>query len=95
MTEEQAREAAIKETDYCYVLATAWEGQENNSVCLERIFTKGRCEEIRMAWWNNGKQIPRPADLDAPEWVPLFSAAVAAGVFTSDEQLGMLKALLK
>jgi hypothetical protein len=36
----------------------------------------------------------RPADLDAPDWVPLFAKALKAGVFTDAEQLGMLKALL-
>lgn len=94
MTEAEAKARAIKETDYCYVLASAWAGEENNSICLERIFTKGRCEEIRLAWWTNGKQAMRPADLDVPEWVPLFAAAVKAGVFSEAEQLGMVKALL-
>lgn len=50
MNEVEAKAVAIKETDYCYVLACAWEDEENNSICLERIFTKGKCEEIRLAW---------------------------------------------
>ncbi|MFZ0929642.1 MAG: hypothetical protein WAN11_13640 [Syntrophobacteraceae bacterium] len=95
MTEDEARAIAIKETEYCYVLACAWLGQENDSICLERIFTKGRCEEIRLAWWKNGKQAMRPADIDAPDWAILFESALRAGVFTPDEQLRMLKALLK
>lgn len=94
MTEQEASNVAIIETDYCYVLARVWEGVPNNSVCLERIFTKGRCEEIRLAWWKNGRQAMRPADIDAPDWVPLFAAALKANVFTEKEQLGMLKALL-
>jgi hypothetical protein len=94
VTEQEAKNRAIKETEYCYVLAQAWEGKPNESVCLERIFTKGRCEEIRLAWWKDGNQATRPADIDAPNWVPLFAAAVAAGVFTEAEQLGMVKALL-
>jgi hypothetical protein len=49
VTEDEARTVAKKETEYCYVLATAWEGTPNESICLERIFTKGGCEEIRMA----------------------------------------------
>ena len=95
MTEGEARKVAIKETDYCYVLATAWEGAEKESVCLERIFVKGGREEIRLAWWSNGNQAMRPADIDAINWVALFSKAIAEGVFNADEQLGMIKALLK
>jgi len=96
LTEQQAQQQAIRATSYCYVLATAWEGAANGSICLERIFTRERgVEEIRMAWWKDGRIVPRPADIDAVDWVQLFSAAVAAGVFTSDEQLGMLKSLLK
>ena len=95
MTEAEARTLAIKETDYCYVLACVWEGKENDSVCLERIFTKGKCEEIRLAWWKDGNQTTRPADIDAVNWVPLFSKAVKEGVFTDGEKLGMLKALLQ
>jgi len=37
MTETDAKAVALKETDYCYVLACAWEGKENDSICLERI----------------------------------------------------------
>jgi hypothetical protein len=37
----------------------------------------------------------RPADIDAPDWVPLFAAAIGAGVFTEAEQFGMLKAMLE
>jgi hypothetical protein len=95
MTEAEAKTKAIKETDYCYVLATAWQGEEKNSVCLERIFTKGGCQEIRLAWWKDGNQVNRPADLDAIDWVPLFSQAVQKGVFDDAEKLGMLKALVK
>ena len=94
MIEAEAKIIAIKETDYCYVLACAWEGEVNNSVCLERIFTKNGCEEIRMAWWKDGRQTMRPADLDAVDWVPLFSKAIQQGIFTADERLGMLKAIL-
>jgi hypothetical protein len=95
INEAEAKTRAIKETDYCYVLACAWEGRENDSICLERIFTKGRCEEIRLAWWKDGKQVTRPADIDAVDWVPLFAKAVQKGVFDDTEKLGMLKALLK
>ena len=94
LTEDQAKAAAIKETDYCYVLATAWEGEPHNSVCLERIFTKGRCEEIRMAWWKDGNQTTRPADIDAVNWVDLFAKAIKEEVFSEAEQLGMIKALI-
>ena len=95
MTEEEAKRTAIKDTDYCYVLATAWEAAEKDSVCLERIFVKGRREEIRLAWWTNGNQAMRPADIDAVDWVALFAKALAVGVFTAEEQLGMVKALLR
>jgi len=95
LTEDQARQVAIKETDYCYVLAIAWESEPNDSICLERIFTKGGCEEIRMAWWKDGKQAVRPPDIDADAWVSLFSKALSQGVFNNSEQLGMIKALLK
>ncbi len=94
MTEEEAKSKAIKETDYCYVLAQGWDREAANSICLERIFTKGRCEEIRLAWWKEGRLVNRPADIDAPDWVPLFAKAIAAGVFTEAEQFGMLKAML-
>jgi len=94
MTEEEAKKLAIKTTDYCYVLACAWEKEENNSICLERIFVKGGQEEIRLAWWKDGRQAMRPADLNAVDWVPLFASALEQGVFNSDEQLGMLKALV-
>ena len=95
MTEDEAKAKAIKETEYCYVLACAWEGKANDSICLERIFTKGRCEEIRLAWWKDGKQTMRPADIDAPDWIPLFAKAIKAGVFTDAEQLGMLRAIVR
>jgi hypothetical protein len=94
MTEDEAKAIAIKETPYCYVLFQGWEGIPNDSICLECIFTKGHCEEIRLAWWKDGNQTTRPADIDAPDWVPLFAKAIKAGVFTEAEQLGMLKALL-
>ena len=68
MTEEEAKRVAIKDTDYCYVIATAWEGEPNESVCLERIFVKGGREEIRLAWWTNRNQAMRPADIDAVNW---------------------------
>lgn len=45
--------------------------------------------KIRLAWWKDGKQAMRPADINAPDWVPLFAAAIEAGVFTEAEQLGM------
>ena len=95
MTEAEAKTLAMKETDYCYVLACAWQDKENDSICLERIFTKGGCEEIRLAWWKDGKQTVRPADIDAVDWVSLFSKALKAGVFNATEQLGMLRALLR
>lgn len=95
MTEQEAKEKAIKETDYCYVLATAWSGEPNNSVCLERIFTKRHMEEIRLAWWKDGNQTARPADIDAIDWVDLFSKAIDQGVFSDTEILGMIKALIK
>lgn len=94
MNETEAKKIAVKETDYCYVLACVWEADVNNSVCLERIFTKGGCEEIRMAWWKDGRQTMRPADLNAVDWVPLFAKAIQQGVFTADEKLGMLKAII-
>ncbi|MDR5858378.1 hypothetical protein FZZ93_00235 [Halomonas eurihalina] len=95
MTEGEARALAIQETDYCYVLARAWEDQEKHGICLERIYTKGRCEEIRMAWWKNGQFQTRPADIDVVNWVRLFENAVSEGVFTADERLGMLQALVR
>ena len=49
MTEEEAKRTAIKSTDYCYVIATAWDDKPNDSVCLERIFVKGGREEVRLA----------------------------------------------
>lgn len=95
MTEAEAKARAIKETDYCYVLAQAWEGNIGDSICLERIFTKGGCEEIRLAWWKEGNQAMRPADIDAVNWVSLFTKAIQQGVFTAEEQLGMLRALVR
>ena len=95
MNEEEARNNAIKETNYCYTLNIVWSGEERNSICLERIYTKGhQQEEIRLAWWNNGRLMKRPADIDAVDWVCLFREALNAGVFNEAEQLGMIKALL-
>jgi len=93
MIESEAKSAAIKETEYCYVLACAWEADEKDSICLERIFTKGGCEEIRLARWKDGKQMMRPADLNAVDWVPLFKRAVEKNVFSDKEKLGMLTAI--
>jgi hypothetical protein len=62
---------------------------------LERIYVKGGSEEIRLAWWKDGRLTNRPADLDTPEWVPLFAKALKQDVFTAEEKLGMLKALLR
>jgi hypothetical protein len=94
MTEAEAKSRAKKETQYCYVLAQAWEGIIGESICLERIFSKGGCEEIRLAWWKNNNQAMRPADIDAINWVALFTEAIHEGVFTAEEQLGMLRALI-
>ena len=94
MTEQEAKSRHIKETKYCYVLACAWGGAANDSICLERIYVKGGCEEIRLAWWKDGKQTIRPADIEIPEWVPLFTKALKKGVFSAEEQLGVLKALI-
>ncbi|HZM03791.1 MAG TPA: hypothetical protein VFC44_12335 [Candidatus Saccharimonadales bacterium] len=94
MTEQEAKSINIKNTAYCYVLKCAWDGEEFNSICLERIFTKKRgVEEIRLAWWKDRRQTMRPADVDAIDWVRLFENAVKKGVFTDAEKLGMLKAL--
>ena len=96
MTEAQAKSQAIKETDHCYVLAQSkvFYGQDNYT-CLERIFTKGGCEEIRLAWWKNGKQVHRPAKVNAVvDWGKLFTDAVNKGVFTAEDPLGMIKALI-
>lgn len=93
MTEEEARSKAIKETAYCYVLACVWEGRPRDSDCLERIFIKGGREEIRLASWKNGKQAMRPADINSPDWLALFRQAINQGVFSVDEQFGMLQAL--
>jgi hypothetical protein len=95
MTEQEAKSRAKKETDYCYVLASAWSAAPKDSICFERIYVKGGREEIRLAWWKDGNQTNRPADLETPEWVPLFAKAVEQGVFTAGEQLGMLKALMR
>ena len=94
MTAQEAKARAIKETNYCYVLACVWEGKENDSVCLERIFTKERGEEeIRLAWWKSGRLATRPADIEAANWVILFEKAVQQGVFTDTEKSGMIAAL--
>ena len=85
----------IKTTKYCYVLAQAWAGEKEDSICLERISTRGDCEEIRLAWWKGQRQATRPADIDAIDWVPLFRKAVQAGVFTPAEQAGMMTALVR
>lgn len=96
MNELEAKSRAIKKTGYCYILACAWSGKKYDSICLERIFTKDHgVEEIRLAWWKAGKQVVRPADIDTPEWVPLFKKALKEGVFTADEQLGMLMELMR
>ena len=95
ITEQRAKEISIKETEYCYVLAQAWSGEPNDSIVLERIFTKGHAEEIRLAWWKEGKQTMRPADIDAVDWVSLYNEALEQGVFNDTEQLGMIKSLLK
>lgn len=86
----------LKETDYQKPIASAWWRNKNEGIVLERIRTKERgVEEIRLAWWKDGRMIPRPADLDAVDWVPLFREAIRNGVFTAEEQLGMLRALLR
>ena len=83
MTEKEAKSRAIKETEYCYVLACAWSGAPNDSICLERIYVKDGGEEIRLAWWKGGNQVNRPADLDTPEWIALFTKALEQPVFTA------------
>jgi hypothetical protein len=94
MNELEAKSQAKRTTRYCYVLKCVWAEKEKDSICLERIFTRGRREEeIRLAWWKNGRQTPRPADIDASDWGKLFEKAVKEGVFTDSEKLGMLKAL--
>ena len=62
---------------------------------MERIYVKDGGEEIRLAWWKGGNQVNRPADLDTPEWIPLFTNALKQDVFTAEEKLGMLKALMR
>jgi hypothetical protein len=41
MTEQEAKSRKIKETGYCYVLAQAWSGAPNDSICFEGIYVKG------------------------------------------------------
>jgi len=94
ISEDYAKKHAIKTTKYCYVLACAWEGKPKDSICLERIFVKGGQEEIRLAWWNKGKQAPRPADVDAINWTNLFKNAIIQNVFNDTEKMEMLKAIL-
>lgn len=94
MTKEEAKAKAIKETGYCYVLKQAWHGGSDDGITLERIFAKKRSAvEIQLAWWSKGRLAPRPADIDAPDWITLFDRAVKGGVFTDDELARMARSL--
>jgi hypothetical protein len=82
------------------IIAMSWLVHGKRTPTIQSVLNvflrkKGGCEEIRLAWWNNGNQAMRPADINAPDWVPLFEKAILAGVFTEAEKFGMLKALLK
>lgn len=93
LSELEAKRKAIKATKYCYVLTRADLGTSDDFIRLERIFVKGCGEEIRLAWWKNGRQGLRPADINADQWVTLFSKALEVGVFSPQEMQGMQSAL--
>lgn len=81
----------MNETKYQIPIASAWSGDKSEGIVLERIQTKETgMEEIRLAWWRNGYQCRRPADVDACEWPDLFRKAVENGVFNRDELREMM-----
>lgn len=86
----------IRETPYCETLAEAWTGEVKNSICLQRILVKEHDrEEIRMAWWSNGLQVPRPADLETDVFAKLLSAAIKQHVFKTSELVPAIKTMIK
>ena len=77
MTEEEAAKDAYHTTEFCHYLAVAWDGEEKNSICLQRIFLRDKCtEEIRMASWKDGFQMLRPAELRIDRFLLLLDKAV-------------------
>lgn len=88
------RDTKMRDTEYARELASAsifWGESEGR---IERLFVKEfQREEIRFSWWNEGRLIPRPLDLQEDDLIILMKTAIENGVFTN-RFLTDLKSLL-
>lgn len=75
---------ALRKTPYAELCADASiETGDGAEVRLERLWVKGRAEEVmRLSWWKAGRMAPRPADLSEAHLLVLIERGIAAGVLT-------------
>jgi hypothetical protein len=75
---------ALRKTAYAELCAEASvELGGGAEVRLERLWVKGRAEEVmRLSWWKAGRMVPRPADLSEAQLITLLERGIAAGVLT-------------
>lgn len=68
----------MRDTPYAKELARADIGGHR----IERLYVKGKEEEIRFSWWKDGRMQTRPLDLPEHQLLPLFEQAIREGVFS-------------
>jgi hypothetical protein len=85
----------VRETKYAKILAEAVIGlPEGHQAKAERLIVKAwGTEELRFSWWNQGRFMPRPLDMEESDWIELFREAIMEGVFTQ-EFIKNLKSIL-
>jgi hypothetical protein len=84
----------MRETAYATERASA----EIGNCRIERIFVKAEDEgrgqeEIRFAWWPDGRMANRPLDLPEPQLLELMAEAIKRDVFTESFLQGSTKLL--
>ena len=80
----------MRDTEYATELATA----EVRDCRIERIYVKGEGQdEIRFAWWPDGRMANRPLDVPEDMLLELIHEAVQKGVFSEKFLRGLLGVL--
>ena len=80
----------MRDTPYATEIASA----DINDCRIERIYVKEHDQdEIRFAWWPDGRMANRPLDLPETELLMLLETAIANRVFSDEFLQGLLRLL--